>query len=302
MTFELMSNGTLAELPQTFLPEGITAPEGPYVIVLLPHNRYLLGSTGDNGAYERWVLGRPGEKSQDIFLYKDEDLKISPAQDERLSVTLPANTVNKLKNELLSQMTPPGDHFAAIIMLKQLMPDDPILDAAFLFSDEQTFINRIEAMGSDIYKKIYWTSRFASARREFDEHARLKAWLKAGPELIDKYKENIKVWFSLQEEPDNNIRAALDELGFPDIVLNRILAQNSAPLIIYNPPTGYLLLTKSGIDRNTSFFVWSFMPSELWDELRERKKLLIQDISFALWAQRDIERALEERAKYMKIN
>ena len=166
--------------------------------------------------------------------------------------------------------------------------------------NEQEFINNMEQTGDEFLIKAYWTLRFALARKEFDITNRLKAWVKADPALLEKFKDQIKIWFSLQETPDENITAELEELGFPDLVVKRIIAQNAVPLIIYNPPTGYLILTKPGNDSGSNFYIWAFMPQDLWDELRERKKLLIQDIALALWASLDADKALEERARYIK--
>ena len=301
MTFELMSNGTLAELPP-FTPEGISAPDGPCVIALLPHNMYLLGSADGTGFYENWTVMRPGSEPQAVHLYDNESLKINQTQDdyELPPIILPANAVNQLKNNLLSQMTPPGDHLPTVMILRQLMHDNQIFYGDFLLQNEQEFINNMEQTGDEFLIKAYWTLRFALARKEFDVTNRLRAWVKADPALLEKFKDQIKIWFSLQETPDENITAELEELGFPDLVVKRIIAQNTVPLIIYNPPTGYLILTKPGNDNSSNFYIWAFMPQDLWDELRERKKLLIQDIALALWASLDADKALEERARYIK--
>ena len=301
MTFELMSNGTLAELPQTFTPEGISAPAGPCVIALLPHNIYLLGSADSVGSYENWTVMRPDAQPQTVYLYDNESLKINQSQDSGSApIILSADTVNKLKNNLLSQMTPPGDHLPTVMILRQLMQDNPIFYGDFLLQNETEFINNLESAGDEFLIKAYWTLRFALARKEFDITSRLKAWIKADPAMVEKYKEQIKIWFSLQETPDEFISADLAELGFPELVVKRILAQNSTPLIIYNQPTGYLILTKPGIDKASNFYIWAFLPQDLWDELRERKKLLVQEIALALWASQDTDKALEERARYLK--
>ena len=46
------------------------------------------------------------------------------------------------------------------------------------------------------------------------------------------------------------------------------------------------------------FSVWAYVNHNLWQELRERRKLTIQDIINAVWGEYDTIQALDERAKY----
>ena len=67
MIFELMSKGTIVRLPddRTGLPER----KEVHVMLLLPFNRYILGTPGIRRTDE-WVLGKLGsEETKEVFLY-----------------------------------------------------------------------------------------------------------------------------------------------------------------------------------------------------------------------------------------
>ena len=301
LTFELMSNGTLARLPQTSTPEGVVVPGGPHVTLLLPHNRYLLGRPVEGA--ESWTWGRPGEVSHGVFLYDGE--RLSLPQEGMPPISLPGETVTALKRELLAQMEPPGEHVAVDRMLRGLMKDRPAFAEDFPFQDEAAFVQCMN--GDPALRGAYWALRFAMARGEFDEIARLKAWLKAGPDLLSApAREDVpsaRIWFSLLDEPDEPAVQELEALSFTREDLRHMVAQQRIPhlthLILFNPRSGYLVLARPGRDNGVSgFLVWAFLPPALWTELRERRKLAVHELILALWGQYDVERALDERSRY----
>lgn len=297
LILELMSNGTLARLPQAFVPEGVPVPGGPFVMLLLPHNRYLLGHPTEGGG-ERWEWGRPGDDPQEVFLYDDEPLAL--AQDDTVSIVLPTETVTLLKRELMAQLDPPGDHLSTVLVLRGFMKDRAAFMDGSPFQDEPSFV---QSMGEDdVLRKIYWALRLALARGEFDAVTRLKAWLRAGPELFDKGMRGedapMKVWFSILDVPDDASLQELSALSFSREDLQHMVAQRVVPLLLFNPRSGYLVLSRFGKDDGTGFFVWAFVRPHLWGELRERRKLSVREVVLALWGQWDIENAIDERSRY----
>ena len=76
-------------------------------MVLLPYNRYLLGCS-PKGASERWVWGRPGDEPRELFPYEDRELSL--AVDGAAVTVLPPKLVTSLRDALLAQTEPPGDH------------------------------------------------------------------------------------------------------------------------------------------------------------------------------------------------
>ena len=304
MTFELMSNGTLAKLPQNPRPEGAPIPGGPFVLLLLPHNRYLLGTAdGGTAGGERWVWGRPGGRPREVFLYGGEGLALST--DGAAPVHLSGETTARLKMELLAQTAPPGDHLPAALILRGFMKDH----AAFSedFQDETAFARSLEA--DEVLFKAYWALRLALAHGEFDAAARLKAWLKAGPGAFEGQEPRPRVWFSLLDLPSEPDIQELAELSYSREDLQHMVAQRISPLLLFNPRSGYLVLARFGRQGApasqdgfpASFFVWAFLPPRLWGELRERRKLPMHELLLALWGQHDVERALEERARYAPL-
>ena len=302
MTFELMTNGTLAKLPKNAQSEAVPIPGGASVLLLLPHNRYLLGTAGDGERSERWVWGRPGGQPQEVFLYSGEALTLS--QDATTSIHLSGETVSRLKEELLSQTPPPGEHLSTAIILRGFMRDRAVFAEGVPFQDEEIFARYMEE--DEILLKVYWAVRFALTHGEFDAAARLKLWLKAGPGLFEGAAPRTRVWFSLQDLPCETDIQEIESLFFSREDLQHMVVQRISPLLLFNPRSGYLILARFGrqgapASRDAlpaSFLVWAFVPPALWMELRERRKLPVHEVLLALWGQHDVERALEERARY----
>ena len=295
MLLELLSNGTLAELPPDNAPDGIRLPEEPSVMLLLPHHKYLLG-TEQKGS-EKWIYAsdKPGTQPQKVFLYDDEILSLT--NDGSQPIILPARTVTALRKELFSLNEPPGRHTATVLLLRTFMRDHPALksdDAGFL--DEKIF-SRFMKQDIVLYK-AYWTLRFALSRNEMEEVARLKAWLKADPEVFSKPEYSSRLWFSLLGLPDENAVNELEELSFSRLELQRMVGQGISPIMVYNPNSGWLVLGRFGRIKDTIFFVWAYFNHDMWADLRETKKMRVNDIILALWCEADTQNAMEERARY----
>lgn len=292
MIFELMSNGTLAKLPQASVPEGITPPEGPFVMLLLPHNRCLVGVPAA-GAGDSWSWGKPGGGMSAVSLYENEALTLP--LDASTLISLPKDTVAFLRGELLAQMDPPGSHMSTVLALKGFMKDHAAFFDDFPFQDEAAFALCLN--DDEVLRKAYWALRFAMARGEYDAVTRLKAWVKAGPELLGDPENEFRIWFSILNLPTESDLQELEALSFSRGDLKHMASQRITPIFLYNQRAGYLVL-----DRLTrgEFLTWAFLPPALWTELRERRKLPIREVMLALWGQRDVDRALEDRSRYMR--
>ena len=288
-----MSNGTLAELPPENLPDGILSPVEPSVLLLLPHNKYLLGNA-DNGT---WIYSDSATNTtpKNVFLYDNQALSL--VNENSQPTVLSALTVNALRRELFSLTEPPGIHSATVLMLRTFMKEHNVFnseDAAFL--DENIFNEA--AKNDSVLFKSYWALRFALARNEMETAGRLKAWLKADPKTFSKSENNMKIWFSLLDQPDKNAISELEELSFSRLELKRMTEQNSSPLLMYNPISGWLLLGRFGRVRTTMFMVWVYLNDSLWHELKEMKKMSLHDIILAAWGEYETQQAVTERAKY----
>ena len=265
------------------------------MVSLLPHNRYLLGCSIE-GADDRWMWGKPGEEPQDVYLYDDE--KLSLGQDGLTTISLSGDAVTTLKNALLSQMEPPGYHLSTVLILRGFMKDHAAFADDFPFQNEAVFVRCLNE--DEVLRKCYWTLRFALARGEFDTMTRLKAWIKAGPELFDAPENGMKIWFSILDLPNAEVQKELAELSFSREDLQRMIAQQNLPIYMFNKRSGYLMLSRFGKNDETGFRLWAFLPTALWGQLRERRRLSLRELALALWGQHDIEQALEERARYAR--
>lgn len=282
-----MSNGTLAELPPENIPNNITMPDEPSVMLLLPHNKYLLGTAS------KWVLSS-GDKHQNIFLYDDQVLSLSNGDSK--PTVIPKETVKALRRELFSLTEPPGRHVPTLLMLRTLLDKYRALN---LF--DKKFFN--ELIKNDLtFCKTYWTLRFALARREFETVRRLKAWLKADPEIFTKSKNEMKLWFSISDIPDKSVINELKKLSFTELEIERIAAQKISPVILYNPVSGWLIASRFnyeyGKKSDTMFVVWEYLSHDLYCELKEYKNMSVNDIILALWGEYETRQAMQERAKY----
>ena len=287
MLMELMSDGSLAKLPPDPTIK-IKIPEQASIMVLMPHNKYLIGSNNGN-----WIYGAENNM-QPIFLYDDENLNL-----RNDSVIIPAKTVNELRNKLLLQMSPPGNHNATILMLKTFMRENQIFDDENKYKDEKIFMQNLE--NDQVLKKIYWALRFAMYRGELESIPRYKSWLKAvkdEPGIFEREDHQYNIWFSLQDMPDENALNEIENLGFPREDVKRISEQNISPILLFSPASGYLLLGRFGRNGNPMFFVWIYLNSALWNDLHEIKKLGTAEVILSVWGQHDIQESLSERSKY----
>lgn len=292
MLLELMSNGKLAQLPPENIPDGISIPEESSVMLLLPHNKYLLGT--DNG---KWLYGAfnseiSEEQPTDVFLYEDED--ISLINEGARPTVIPADTVNILRRELFSLREPPGNHKSTALMLKTIMKIHPVFnDERFL--DEKYFSSF--AKRDLILYKAYWTLRFSLARDELETATRLKKWLAADPKIFSEPRNVMKIYFSILDLPDEDALKELMELKFSNLELYHLGQQQASPLVVYNPLSGWLLIGQFGRKR-TMFKVWIYLSHDLYHELKYRKKLNVRDIMSVAWGEYETRQAMLERAKY----
>ena len=292
MLLELMSNGTLAELPPDNAPSGVKLPDEPSVMLLLPHNKYLLGTSGG-----KWIYADSSDKrdSQNVSLYDDEVLSLI---NEGFKPTiLPGKTVTALRKELFMLTDPPGNYHATVSMLRTFMRYHSVFSQnEFGLPDEKDFHM---AMKNDlILTKAYWTLRFALSRNEMETVGRLKAWLRAGPELFTRNNLVSHIWFSIMDMPDASAIAELEELSFSTLELKRMTMQNVSPLLVYNPKSGWLILGRFGRDLGTMFFVWVYLNHEMYSELREHKRMSVHDIIYSVWGEYETQQAMTERMKY----
>ena len=297
MLLELMSNGTLAELPPENIPSGISPLllNDSSVMLLLPHNKYLLGRGN------QWVYsgGSPENSPQNVFLYDSQSIEL--LNEGSAPTILNSVTVNTLRTELFARSEPPGTHTGAVLMLRTFMRNSPAFMPVFMseeaeYLDEKIFAKTLK--NSPILRKAYWTIRFAMSRSELEAITRLKAWLRTGPEVFSRPGNDMRLWFSLLEMPDAEALSELESLSFTRLELQRMAAQNSSPVVVYNQSSGWLVLAHFGRKRDTMFFLWAYYTHDLWNELRERKKLSVNDIILSSWGEYDTRLAMTERAKY----
>ena len=297
MIFELMSNGSIAGLPQTALPKGIPDIPGPRTVLLLPYNRYLLGHSFMRN-YERWIWGKPGTDPQEVFLYENGPQSL--VLNEATCVTIPAGVVSEIRSALFSQMQPPGEHLPTVLILRGVLKDHPVFKDDILVQNEPAFLHCIDK--DNVLSMTYWSVRFALFRGEFEAIARIKTWLRTASNLFDSHESTQlghtpKVWFSLTPLPSGKELSELEALSFSVDDLQRMVSQSALPVVLFSK-AGYLVLSDFGSAGGSAFRVWVFLPAFLWNELRERRKLSIRDLVITAWGYCDAVQATIERCRY----
>jgi hypothetical protein len=292
LIFELMSSGRIAALPETALPDGIPELPEQRVVLLLPYNRCLLGCCVKKN-YERWVWGRPGGEFKEVFLYENQSLPL--VIDETTKITLASGVVSQMRGAMFSQMNPPGEHMPTVLLLRGILKSHPVFQDEKIFQNEALVLSLIEK--EENVTMTYWAVRFSLFRGDFDAIARVKTWLRTSSDMFDSQERAPKVWFSLTPLPGGKEIAEIESLSFAVDDLHRMISQNAFPVVLFSK-TGYLVLSDFGSLGGATFRVWMFLPSPVWSEMRDRRKLTIRDILLSAWGYRDAVQAMAERGRY----
>lgn len=294
MIFELMSKGNIARLPDGMTVDGLPDIPSPRVLLLLPYNRYLVGSVSLKN-YERWMVGKFGaDETEEIFLY-DGKAKIIPLGDVE-KVTLSGEVISRLRLCLHGQMPPPGEHMPSALILRGILKEDHI------FSDEE-FLKNEDALEEShdkysVFRTAYWAIRLALFRNDYEAVSRIKTWLKSASDVFEGVTQPPKIWFSLTDIPGRKDIEEMEGLAFSLDDLQRMNSQSSRPVVLYSK-AGYLILSDFGGEGpDSAFRIWMFLPIALWNEMRERRKLSIREIVMASWGYLDGIAAENERARY----
>lgn len=284
MIFELMSRGNITELPS----EGARS-----VTLLMPHGRVLKGTIADGTEF--WSISKQSDENsgEEIFLYDGQPKTFN--LDQGRKVTISSEVVAQLRAALFSQTDPPGEHSIAATVVRSITSDVGILnDNSFVF-DEESAIEKLRR--NKEAAAAYWGIRFALSRGEHDVVSRIKLWYRIAPDTAFT-EPSIKVWFSLTQMPDGDMLSDIIELGFSREDVQRVAAQGTSPVVLYSRG-GYLLLASYGDGGNIPLFrEWAYFPPNIWNELRERRRVTLRELLLLAWGANDARNALEQSAIY----
>ncbi len=282
MLLELLSNNKIVKIPDDKNKQDYEYDNNAVnVRLLLSGNKYLAGYYDLNidSSVPKWKYVDRG-KSIEVQLYKDSELILPDGH------VLSESAVNRLRNELFSQMTPPGEHLKSLSMLKLIENNQSVIDTVDILTNDVNNMNCIT--------KMYWAMRFSIMRGDYDILERLKAWYRVHNFFKDN--DSSKIWFFITSEPDTNFFEEIRELGFTEFDIRTMLKQgtilNKYPLKLYNYKSGYLILWNE-----FEFFVWVYLTLDL-GEIFFSHGLTLRDSVLSLWAEFDIRSAVEERKLY----
>ena len=294
MIFELMSNGTMARLPDEMPVAGLPELPLPKVFLLLPYNRYIAGTSHMNTT-ERWTFGKLGtDEEKEIFFYDEEPLSL--ALGEKKKVLLSEELTGELRAQLLRQMPVPGEHMPTALILRGLVREDHLIFDEDFLNNEGAMLESIEK--EPALRMPYWAIRLALFRNDYEAVSRIKTWLKAAFDVFDSGTPTPRIWFSLTDLPGRQAIDEMEGLSFSLDDLQRMNSQSSRPVVLYSK-AGYLILSDYGGEGpETAFRIWMFLPIPLWNEMREKRKLSIREIVTASWGYLDGLAAEKERNRF----
>ena len=213
MLLELLSNNKIVKIPDDKNKQDYEYDNNAVnVRLLLSGNKYLAGYYDLNidSSVPKWKYVDRG-KSIEVQLYKDSELILPDGH------VLSESAVNRLRNELFSQMTPPGEHLKSLSMLKLIENNQSVIDTVDILTNDVNNMNCIT--------KMYWAMRFSIMRGDYDILERLKAWYRVHNFFKDN--DSSKIWFFITSEPDTNFFEEIRELGFTEFDIRTMLKQGT---------------------------------------------------------------------------
>lgn len=283
MIGELMSTGNIVPLPGNTVIRGFPPGVRPEVTLMLPFGRVLVGIRV-LGGLEQWLWGKPG-----CFPWKE--ISLLPGRPACLcieglgNITLSPQTVGRLRLTLLSRATPPGDHYLTVRQLAALLgdPADLSADPGMLW---RTFLIKPHL------RRAYWGVRFGLLWGGADMVGRIGVWLKYAPTAFEGLEESPSLWTALSGIPSQETRAEIASLGFTEDRFFHLRSGDANPSV-FRSDRGILLhylhegfLSKE-IGSRVPFRVWAFMPTPLWERLRNRNRVPLREIMLAWWGYSD---------------
>jgi len=297
MIFELMSEGKIVRLPDTMNIDGLPEKLLPRVILLLPFNRVLVGTCMlDN--MDSWFYGKLGTgKWKEVFLYEDSPLVLGG--DDIPDIELDQEQVVFLKEHLLVQLSPPGNHVSTLLVLKGLRTDLGIFNDGNTWTNETWVLSHISK--NIVLRRAYWGIRKALVHKNTPMLERIKTWFNFASDIDFEPFGHPQIWFSLTELPGETDLAEIEGLGFTRDNLLKMNSNFSNPVVLSNA-LGYLvLMIQYSGDEYGELRVWMYLTMSMWEDLRRKKKMSIKEIVHSGWGYLDAIEADQEMSRYGKL-
>ncbi len=303
MLAELLSNGEIIVLPESHRPGGIPEHVIPHVVLLAPYNRALVG-TDVLGCHERWLWGKLGGSPwQEVTLYDGKGKKFSLGIFGDIYVN--AHAVTMLRQELLWQLAPPGEHEAVLSLLRDALRNDAVFALVEKTHDPDLWRELVEE--DESLRWAYWGFRLALAWGAPEMIMHLRTWLRLARNAFDNSLRMPRLWAFLTGSPDDASLNDLLALGFREEHLRTLYAKETTPAAVKGPG-GYL--TQFWYHQNVSVGdeppltprIWLYLTAALWEDLRGRRGLSVREMVFASWGFLDALDASSRMGRYGKTS
>ncbi len=279
MIGELLSSGRIVSLPANTDVHGFPPGIDPEVVLMLPFGRMLVGCRV-LGGLEQWLWGKAGVYPwKELSLFPDHPLHLSIAGLG--TVSLSQRMIAQLRRHLLSRATPPGDHFLTIRRLGGLLGKNEVLspDPGIIW---RTFLVKPHL------RRAYWGVRFGLLWGGADMVERIGVWLRYAPTAFEGLEEYPSIWMALSGIPTREIRQEIGIYGFEEDRFFQLRSGDANPSV-FRSEKGYLLhyLHEGFVTRELAtgvpFRIWLFLPSVLWERLRNNERVPLREILLAWW-------------------
>ncbi len=297
MIFELRSDGKISRLPDHMALEGVPSYFLPRVVLFLPYNRMIIG-TSIGETMDSWYYGKIGtENWKEVFLYEGQSIFL---KDKCIpDVELSAHAVGILKSHLLEQLRPPGSHISTLIVLRKIRMDNPIFTEGSQWTNEKWVLSKLAF--DDALRYAYWGIRRALVQSNNAMLERIKVWFSLAPDIDPMVYQYPQIWFSLTDLPGERELKQIEDLGFSRENLLQMNSNFSNPVVLSNA-IGYLvLLTQYSGDDKSELRIWMYISLSMWEELRRKKKMSIREIVSACWGYLDAVEADIEMSRYGRL-
>lgn len=297
MIFELMSDGRVVRLPDNARLYGVPSYLLPKVVLFLPYSRMIVG-TSVGETMDSWFYGKIGsDKWKEIFLYEGESLIMK--EPGIPDVEIPARSVEFLKGHLLEQLRPPGSHISTLMVLRSVKKDLFIFNQGNHWTNENWVIERIA--NDDLMRRAYWGIRKALLENSSAMLERIKLWFSSGYDIQNYSDQELHLWFSLTDLPEERDLRQIERLGFTRDNLIQMNTNFSNPVVLSSAMGYLILLTQYSGDEYSELRVWMSLSETLWEELRRKRKMSVREIVGICWGYMEAFEAEQEMSKYGRL-
>ncbi len=283
--YELLSDGSLILLPDFVSEEEETAG----VRVMLPWGRQLLGESVLG--FERWSLVDPQGKKLggEKILYDSMALNLP----ELGGLVISAENCRHLRDALLGQIAPPGNHRMTLQAVESLWPHHGLFASGPLWPSEAEVIPQLHF--SDGSLQLYWGLRLALFRNDSAMKERLSLWASQAADILHGRSRQVRMWLSPSSVAPERARKVFLEQDLNSSSLVKMLGEAK---VMAMKSEEMAMIRSEGREAFGRAFVcaWICLSRNTWERLL--KRMDPERAVLCIWGHVDGLNAVAEMSRY----